>query len=77
MASRRVRRTPEEADRLRARMIREGYPLADLARKENDYFWQTLTQRRRWEQLQALTGMSDEALRARVKEMRRQYQAKR
>jgi hypothetical protein len=56
-------------------MIREGYPLADLARKENDYFWQTLTQRRRWDQLRALTGMSDTALRARVKEMRRQYQA--
>ena len=64
-----MRRTPIEADQLRARMIREGYPLGDLTTKENNRMWVTLTQRRRWPQLQQMTGMTDAQLQARVKQI--------
>ena len=64
-----MRRTPIEADQLRARMIREGYPLGDLTTKENNRMWVTLTQRRRWPQLQQVTGMTDAQLQARVKQI--------
>ena len=62
-------------DALRARMIREGYPLAGLSRKDNDRVWVSLSQKRRWPQLQGLTGMSDADLWEQVKAIRRQYQA--
>ena len=69
----RVRRTPEQADMLRARMLHEGYPLADLSRKDNDYVWVSLTQRRRWRQLQQVTGLSDGQLDAQVKAISAQH----
>jgi hypothetical protein len=74
-SSQRVRRSPVEMDRLRARMIQAGYPLAELTRKENDRVWQSLTQRRRWPQLVRLTGMSDTDLWERVKAISQQYRA--
>jgi hypothetical protein len=55
-------------------MIREGYPLGDLPRRDNDRVWQSLTQKRRWPQLVALTGMRDAALWERVKVISKQYQ---
>jgi hypothetical protein len=54
-------------------MIREGYPLADLTPRENNRIWVTLTQKRRWSQLQQLTGMTDADLRMRIKEISRQH----
>lgn len=72
--ARSVRRSPEQADRLRARMLREGYPLGDLTHKENERLWLSLTQRRRWDKLQALTGWDDGALRQRVRALSRQRQ---
>lgn len=72
--ARSVRRSPQEADALRARMVREGYPLADLTPKENERLWMSLTQRRRWDKLQALTGLDDLALRQRVRAVTRQRQ---
>ena len=62
-------------DTLRARMIREGYPLGDLPRRDNDRVWQSLTQKRRWPQLAALTGLSEADLWERVKAISKQYQA--
>jgi len=54
-------------------MIREGYPLADLTTRENNRIWVTLTQKRRWPQLQRLTGMTDSDLQVRVKAISRQH----
>ena len=71
----RHRRSPVEADALRARMIAEGYPLGDLTMRENHRIWVSLTQRRRWQHLQWLTGMSDAALAARVKAISHQHYA--
>jgi hypothetical protein len=53
------RRTWEEMDRLRARMVREGFPLPELTATENERVWRSLTGRRRRPQLQALLGISD------------------
>ena len=62
-------------DALRARMIREGYPLAGLARRDSARVWVSLTQQRRWSYLQRLTGMTEAELSERVREIRRQYKA--
>ena len=72
----RSRRTPAEADDLRARMIREGYPLAGISTKENNRLWVTLTQERRWGHLQRLTGMTAAALRVRIKQINAQHLAR-
>ena len=70
-----ARRTPPEMDALRARMIREGYPLSDLTTRDNARLWKTLTEQRRWSYLQRLTGMTEAELSERVREIRRQYKA--
>ena len=54
-------------------MIREGYPLVDLTPRENNRIWVTLTQKRRWPQLQGLTGMTDGDLQTRIKAISRQH----
>jgi len=53
------RRTWEEMDALRARMVQAGGPLPDLTDAENERVWRSLTSRRRRPQLQTLLGMSD------------------
>ena len=68
------RRTPEEADQLRARMIREGYPLLDLTPRENEQFWWTLVNQRRRPQLLALLGITYDELHAALDRVRRQRQ---
>jgi hypothetical protein len=70
-----VRRSPAEADVLRARMLREGYPLRDLTRKENEWVWISLTQGRRWDHLHQLTGMDRAQFRARLRELSAQHVA--
>ncbi|MBA3826681.1 MAG: hypothetical protein H0X24_22630 [Ktedonobacterales bacterium] len=69
------RRTPPEMDELRARMIREGYPLAGLSRDAMNRVWVSLTEKRRWPHLQVLTGMDAAALADRVRIIRQQYKA--
>ena len=56
-------------------MVREGYPLAGISTKENNRLWVTLTQERRWEQLQQLTGMSADFLRVRIRQISAQHLA--
>jgi hypothetical protein len=56
-------------------MIREGYPLVDLTSKENAWVWMSLSQHRRAEQLQALTGMDEAQLQARIRVIRQQVKA--
>ncbi len=73
-SARSARRTPIQMDELRARMIREGYPLDGLSRKEMDRVWVSLTQKRRWPELQRLTGMEDAQLIERVRQIRKEYQ---
>jgi hypothetical protein len=53
-------------------MVREGFPVAGLTPRENAWVWTSLTQHRRWEQLQRLTGMDDAQLRARIRVLRQQ-----
>ncbi|MBA3827150.1 MAG: hypothetical protein H0X24_25060 [Ktedonobacterales bacterium] len=74
-SARSARRTPPEMDALRARMIHEGYPLAGLSRDDMNRVWVSLTEKRRWPHLQALTGMDDAALQERVRVIRQQYKA--
>ncbi len=56
-------------------MVREGYPLPELTPRENNRLWVTLTQRRRWNELLRLVGMTDGTLQARIKEISRQHLA--
>ncbi|MBA3826413.1 MAG: hypothetical protein H0X24_21240 [Ktedonobacterales bacterium] len=74
-SARSARRTPPEMDALRARMIHEGYPLAGLTRDDMNRVWVSLTEKRRWPQLQDLTGMTEGALAERVKQIRQQFKA--
>ena len=69
------RRSPEEADQLRARMILEGYPLPDLTSRENEQFWWSLVGQRRRPHLLALVGMTDDELRTATDRVRRKRQA--
>ncbi|MBA3825461.1 MAG: hypothetical protein H0X24_16375 [Ktedonobacterales bacterium] len=69
------RRTPVQMDELRAQMIREGYPLAGLSRDDMNRVWVSLTEKRRWPQLQALTGMDAAVLAERVRIIRQQFKA--
>lgn len=61
--------TPEQADQLRARMIREGYPLEDQERAMNERLRQSLIVQTRRSQLKKLTNMSDAQLSKRIKEL--------
>jgi hypothetical protein len=61
--------TPEQADQLRARMIREGYPLADQDRAMNERLRQSLVMQTRRSQLKKVTNMSDAQLSKRIKEL--------
>jgi hypothetical protein len=70
----RHRRTWEEMDALRARMVREGFPLAELTGAENWRVWQSLLTRRRRPQLQALLGMTEQQLEAATAQLRLQRQ---
>ena len=67
------RRRWEAVDILRARMLQEGYPLADLTPQENRRVWVSLAQRRRRSQLQVILGWDDILIEARVRDVRRQY----
>lgn len=71
----RWRRTPEEADTLRARLVREGYPLSDLTARENEQFWWSLVGRRRRGQLLTLLGIADTELEVAIDRVRRQRRA--
>jgi hypothetical protein len=71
----RGRRTPEEADALRAHLVRQGYPLAMLTPRENEQFWWSLVGRRRRPQLLALLGMNEPQLAAAIDRVRRQRRA--
>jgi hypothetical protein len=70
----RQRRSPEEADAVRARMVREGYPLAELSARENEQFWWSLVgrRRRRRPQLLALLRMTETELEWGIERVRRQ-----
>jgi hypothetical protein len=62
-------------DRLRARMVREGYPLPDLIPEVNERVWYSLAGRRRRPQLQALLGLRDDEIDAQVRSLRAQRTA--
>ena len=68
----RQRRSPEEADAVRARMVREGYPLAGLSTRENEQFWWSLVGRRRRPQLLSLLRMTEAELEHGIERVRRQ-----
>ena len=68
----RQRRSPEEADALRARMVREGYPLAELSARENEQFWWSLVGRRRRPHLLPLLRMTQTELERGIERVRRQ-----
>jgi hypothetical protein len=68
----RQRRSPEEADALRARMVRAGYPLAELSARENEQFWWSLVGRRRRPQLLSLLRMTETELERGIERVRRQ-----
>jgi hypothetical protein len=61
--------TPEQADQLRARIIREGYPLGDQDRAMNERLRRSLLTQTRRSQLKHLTNMSDAQLEGRLKEL--------
>jgi hypothetical protein len=66
------RRSWEEMDALRARMLRHGYPLAELRPAENERVWSSLMQRRRIPQVLALLGWSEGALQQAIQRIRTQ-----
>jgi hypothetical protein len=68
----RLRRSPEEADALRACMVRAGYPLAELSARENEQFWWSLVGRRRRPQLLSLLRMTETELERGIECVRRQ-----
>jgi hypothetical protein len=68
----RQRRSPEEADAVRARMVREGYPLAELSARENERFWWSLVGRRRRPQLLSLLRLTETELERGIERVRRQ-----
>lgn len=66
------RRTWEEMDALKARMIREGFPLPDHTAAVSERVWRSLAGRIRREQLLALLDMNSEEVERRIREVRRQ-----
>lgn len=66
------RRTPEEMDALRARLIREGFPLTGLSERENIRIWVTITQKRRYAQMKRLLRVNDAAIDERIVCIRQQ-----
>ena len=74
--SSRRRLAPEEMDALKARMVREGYPLLDSSKQGNETIYKSLTRGVRREQVLALVGMTSQQFEPRLQELRRQhYQA--
>jgi len=69
---RKRRLTLEQMDAIKARMLREGYPLSDGTAQGNETIWRSLTRRVRRPQLQALLGWTDAQIDARVRELRKQ-----
>jgi hypothetical protein len=69
------RRTPEQADVLRAAMLTQGYPLGELSEKENERVFASLVERRRQPQVLTLLHWTPEQYDAAVKQVRRQRQA--
>lgn len=59
-------------DALKARMIQEGYPLADGTPQGNETLWRSLVRGVRRPQLLRLLRMTPEALDARITEIRAQ-----
>lgn len=68
----RRRRTPEEADALRARLVREGYPLPDLTHEENERIWMSLVARRRRPHVLRLLGMTESQIEGAIGRLRTQ-----
>ncbi len=71
----RRRRTPDEVDALRVRMLREGYPVACLTPKENEHVFSSLLQRRRLNRVLALAGLNTMGYQAAVQRARQQRAA--
>lgn len=57
---------------LRARLVREGYPLPDLTPEENERYWASLVSRRRRAHLRQLLDMTDTDIDAEVARLRTQ-----
>ncbi len=66
------RRTWEEMDALRARMVHEGYALADLDDRERERVWRSLAGHTRRHELQALLRMNDGQVEVAVARVRAQ-----
>jgi hypothetical protein len=60
----------EQMDQLKARMVREGYPLSKLSPSINEAVWYSLAKRVRRPQLHALLGMTDEQIDNAVRDLR-------
>jgi hypothetical protein len=60
----------EAMDQLKARMVREGFPLPDLSPQLNENVWRSLSGRVRRRELQALLGMSDAQIDHAVRDLR-------
>jgi hypothetical protein len=69
------RRRWEQMDALRARMLREGYPLTGLSDKANEAVWYSLAKRTRRAQLAALLGMTPDQVEPAVVEVRKKRRA--
>ena len=67
-----VRLTWEQMDALKARMLHEGFPLADSDAARNETIWRSLAGRRRRPQLQALMGWTEDDIEARLRDLRQQ-----
>jgi hypothetical protein len=66
------RRSWEEMDALRAKMLLYGYPLAELRSAENERVWSSLVQCRRIPQVLALLGWSEGELQGAIQRVRTQ-----
>ena len=71
--SARRRLTPEEMDALKARLVREGYPLHDSTKQGNETIWKSLTRGVRRGHLLALLAMTPEQYDQRLPELRRHH----
>jgi hypothetical protein len=59
-------------DTLRAQMLQQGYPLAELRPAENERVWSSLVQRRRTPQVLALLGWNEDELQRAIAQIRTQ-----
>lgn len=62
-------------DQLRAQMLTQGYPVAGLSQRDNEVVWKSLVARTRRPQLMTLTTLTDAAIDAAIKAVRKQRQA--